>query len=107
MTNLEIRAQRYKDLQLPYQPCVLLVGPAVMEIESSYVELGRRLWKASSPRHAIDLLFKVFMSLNLKYPFDCEQVWLLIQKLLYNIETMNDKRIGIVSSVIASIQAIK
>lgn len=40
---------------------------------------------------AIDVCFKAIHSLNATYPIEAEQVWLLIQKCIYKIDTAYDK----------------
>lgn len=77
------------------QPFILALGPSMNEISNYLVyidqEKGENVFcKFKNLIKAVDMLFRIFMVLNLKYPKQCEQIWLLLQRYVYNIQTPYD-----------------
>ena len=78
---------------------MLLQGQTPSEITASYVSLKHDFWKTDTPLEALDLTFKFYRVFNLSFPIDCEHLWMIIQKSVYEIETPLDKKISSVSSL--------
>jgi len=72
------------------QPIPIFVGPKI-KIETSYVAVNDVLYHCNSALEALQLAFVAFFSLHAKYPDEALQVWLLVQRLLYNIKVTGDK----------------
>lgn len=85
------------------QPYVLLIETG--EIFNAYVIINNSIYMVDSPLQAFDLCFKAFFSLNAKYPKKCEPVWLFIQKIIYNIDTIFDSNFNSVNELIAKVNA--
>lgn len=76
------------------------------DIKSSYIVVEDITYAVKeSPVVAMDICFKIFHSLNAKYPEPCEVIWLFIQKAVYNITTKFDKNFVTVSELIAYVGA--
>lgn len=99
ISMIEKRTERYRQLKLKSQPCVVLVGQELSSIQKSYVSFNHVLWSVGSPGDAIDTLFKAFFTFNLQYPVDCEHLWLVIQKHVYEIAKRGDKKIAAVTTI--------
>ncbi|XP_011494538.1 PREDICTED: uncharacterized protein LOC105359609 [Ceratosolen solmsi marchali] len=97
--KVEFRSDRYKNWNVAVQPCIVLQGPQPHDIKSAYVSLHQQLWELDSPIRALDLAFKLYQVFNLHYPADCEQLWLVVQKIVYNITTPFDKKLTNVTSI--------
>lgn len=67
------------------QPYIIVVGPSLTEIESSYIIIDKIHFKCTSTLKAVDLLFKLFFALRIKYPPQAAHIWLLIQKGIFKI----------------------
>lgn len=49
---------------------------------------------------ALNTCFNIFIGINIKYPPNCEHVWLFIQKAIYNVTTEHDRLIPAVVTLI-------
>ena len=86
----------------------MLVGISINSIEYIYIKWGIQYsWTFSSALQACDILFKLFMIFNLKYPKDCEWIWILLQHRVYYITTQWDKKIGEIINLENSLQQIE
>ncbi|XP_058795216.1 uncharacterized protein LOC131666503 [Phymastichus coffea] len=94
------RSDRYGKWHMPVHPCIVFRGPQPCIIETAYVSLQEQLWKVDTPLRALDLAFKLYQVFNLHYPPDCEQVWLVVQKMVFDITKVSDKKINNVTSLI-------
>ncbi|CAH0382054.1 unnamed protein product [Bemisia tabaci] len=74
----------------PIQPSLIFVGSLPTNFDS-YCEVHESLYSASSIIDAIDICFKSFFALNLKYPSACARVWHFIQRYVYNITVRHEK----------------
>ncbi|KAG8182903.1 hypothetical protein JTE90_028725, partial [Oedothorax gibbosus] len=70
----------------------------------SYIFIDKILYSVSSPLKAVDLCFKCIHALNATYAPESMQIWLLIQKAVYNITTKYDKQIPSVNAILAACQ---
>lgn len=61
------------------------------EEEHFYISLYDHLYKLASSVKAFDVLFKLFLVLDLKYPPEAAHIWTYIQNYIYNIYTAYDK----------------
>lgn len=73
------------------QPYIIIVGPQFTEIEAFYIIIDDVMYKMENILKAVDILYKIFQVLNVKYPTGCEQVWLFIQQYVYERTTQWDK----------------
>jgi hypothetical protein len=65
----------------------------IFELPGVYQKLTEYSVYCKSIVKAIDMVFKICISLNLKYQFSVEPIWFFIQKLLYNINLKNDLKL--------------
>lgn len=49
------------------------------------------MYRVVSVLKAVDICFQLMHTLNLKYPYECEHVWMFIQLGIYNLKTVYDK----------------
>ncbi|CAH0562823.1 unnamed protein product [Brassicogethes aeneus] len=87
--KIEERKTRLHSLGLTVQPFIVCIGEQT--ITSSFVVIDDIKYKLETPIKALDVAFKVFHTVNAEYPAECQHVWLLIQRLVYNINTAYDK----------------
>lgn len=82
------------------QPYILIEGPTLMNIQTIYVVVDKIRFQVNSILKAIDLTFKLFHVCNACYPKQSEYLWLLIQKVIYQISTSQDKVIPYILDLI-------
>lgn len=100
-----VRSQKEKALKrkISYgevQPYLILVGPQLSQTTSAYVVVDKILYKLTSVLKAIDILFKTFIVLDLKYPPPSEHIYTLIQKGIFNISYDTDKDIPYIEDIL-------
>lgn len=64
-----------------------------------YVILDDIKYKSETVLKAFDITFKTIHALNARYPPEGEHVWLLIQRLVYGIQTKYDRKIPHVETI--------
>ncbi|KAL7291868.1 hypothetical protein TKK_0014429 [Trichogramma kaykai] len=74
------------------QPSIFVVGEDLKNIKESYIIFDSISYKIPSTLEAFKVCFKLFHVLLLKYPFESEHLYILIQKLL-KIKTQWDDKI--------------
>lgn len=89
----------YYSSGLTLQPFIILEGNE-SDVNGFYVYFDNNLLKFDSFIQSLDICFKIFHFLSLKYPIACEQSWLFIQKYFFNIDTKFDSKSSNVTSVI-------
>lgn len=62
-------------------------------VKNVYVSVQENVYIVPSVLKALDVCFKVFHVLQLKYPLECEHLWLFIQLGIYQIQTKFDNKI--------------
>lgn len=72
------------------QPIPIFVGPKI-KIEESFVLINDTLYHCNSPLNALELAFISFFVLHAEYPEEALQVWLFVQRLLFDIKVKGDK----------------
>lgn len=85
--NIERQRTRAAVLNLTLQPFIIFVGLDASSINAYYVCIDKTLYKIESALKAIDICYKCFFVLHACYPKECQQIWLLIQKCLYEMTT--------------------
>lgn len=90
-----------KTTKNPIQPKVYLIGK---EKITGIVVLDDFKYSLSNPIEAVDVCFKLFWALNLKYPLECKAVWYLIQKLIYGISSEFDVQNASVETLLNDIK---
>lgn len=101
----EIRA-RVKQLKIESQPKIFLVGDSEKTISIAYVEIcGKRLI-FENPMKAIEVCFHCYMGMNIKYPKYSYHVWILVQKLIFNVNTQWDNELPSITTLINDLRAM-
>lgn len=85
------RLSKLKEFQLPIQPAVYYTGSA-NKPDAVYVKLLNLLYSFNNIADAIDLCFKLFFVLDIKFNYECYNVWLFIQLFIYGITTEFDAK---------------
>lgn len=73
----------------------LRMQPYVVTVENSskvFVIVDNHMYECSSVLTGIDSVFKLCMSLNIDYNFECSHIWKLIQIYIFDIRTKYDKK---------------
>ncbi|XP_030750822.1 uncharacterized protein LOC115879167 isoform X2 [Sitophilus oryzae] len=76
---------------LPLLPFVIIEGASYTDINQIYVSYDSIMYRVVSVLKAVDICFQLMHTLNLKYPYECEHVWMFIQLGIYNLKTVYDK----------------
>lgn len=69
------------------QPYIITVGPSEEQIEFFYVCINTTLYTLPSLFEAFKTCFNTFHVFNAQYPVESRHLWLVIQKILFEIHT--------------------
>lgn len=104
--HLERRKNKHAHLNETSQPLVIIVGGNLSRYEC-LISLNDQLYSVDNLSKAIDVTFKIFHVLHLKYPAESEHIWLFIQKFVYDIKTPWDTQHIGVEEMISNFQQQK
>lgn len=93
-------------LKKTFQPYIIVVGSQFTAVETIYIIIDDVMYNMENILKAVDILYKVFQVLNVKYPTGCEQVWLFIQKYVYGRTTKWDKNDKSVMNLIDELERV-
>lgn len=96
--------QRALANKLHVSPFAVIVGVDVEHIIASYVYIDGIQFKVGSVLHAIDVTFKVIHALHAEYQEQSQNIWLLFQKVIYNITTVWDFKSTVVEKLLPKFQ---
>lgn len=93
------RNEKMKKMGLSVQPYIIIIGPSLKDIHTTYViisDVKRSTsnyirYSAISVMHAVDACFKILLLLNAKYTPETVNTWYFVQKGLYRLHTKYDK----------------
>lgn len=93
----------------PSQPIAVIIGPSFDEIKQCFIVINTFRYEAETPLKAVDLVFKLCNALNIRYPIEVGQLFMFLQRAVYEFETLWDKykNSQLTSSVLATIQEYK
>ncbi|KAH0535050.1 hypothetical protein KQX54_012586 [Cotesia glomerata] len=80
-----------RNKKLQFQPRPVIVGP-IEKLESIEVLINNTYYEAKNILEAIKKSF--FFALRLKYPPEARSTWLLIQKVIFDINTKDDENLS-------------
>ena len=80
---LDKRSEKLKKVGLKKQPLILFVGDN--RIEKNYIFINEFFYVLGSAKRTISVTFKNFFSLQLAYPKEAYNPWLLIQYMIYDM----------------------
>lgn len=88
--TIELKKLQYTNFQISMNPVILGVGSDFSSINKFYVIYGDISYTFDLFIHSLDALFKMHKVFDLKYPVVCNDFYLFIQKLLYDIHLDSD-----------------
>lgn len=89
------------------QPIICGIGKCLLHLDDFYVFYGNVFYKLSNLITCVDVAFKIFYVLNLKYPEDCKNVWLFFQQYFYDIEVKSSNKSTILACILNDIKTMK
>lgn len=95
---------KYLEEVTNHQPYILLLG-SLLEPLQMFVIVERKALEQPSLLKAVDVCFKLFYVLDLKYPWQCATSWEFFQKVIFGLE--DDKGDKTSPAVIAMRTALK
>lgn len=85
------------------QPRIVLVGP-LEAIEECHVLLDEKLYDVESPSKALEVAFKMIWALNARYPPESKNIWVFIQRAVFDLRIPGEEQLGTkISSLLAKI----
>lgn len=78
---------------LTVQPYMLLIGPNLNNIISSFVVTNNLQYKCSSVIDALNFCFKIYQVLDAEYPYEVMHLWFLIQWVVFGFKNKRDRQI--------------
>jgi len=79
------------------QPYLIVVCPDGKTLDAVYVVIDLFVYRLSSILEGLDVCFKSFFALNSEYPIEAQDIWLLIQKVLYEISSPDPNTLSVKS----------
>lgn len=86
------------------QPFIIAVGATVFLIETYFIYYFGIYYKCVSFLKALDTCFKLFFTLELSYPIECELIWVFIQKHFFKIDLKSDVKNSKLLTVLAGLK---
>ncbi|XP_018019927.1 uncharacterized protein LOC108676372 [Hyalella azteca] len=86
---------------VPHQPQMFEVQPGPQYL----VALEEATWRFTEPLACLDALFCTYHVLGLTYQPACRNTWVLVQRLLYDIEATDDRLAPCVSVLVNELSA--
>lgn len=109
--RLEERTEKLRLFGVTLQPIAVIIDPTFDKIHQCFLVINKFRYEVETPLKAVDLLlvFKSCHALNIIYPPEVGQVFMFLQKAIYEIETVWDKQKNsqLTTSVLAAIQEYK
>lgn len=87
----------------------MIVGPTFDEINQCLVVMNEYRYEVETALKSVDLVFKACNALNIQYPPEVGQLFMFLQRAIYNFKTVWDKQKNsqLTASVLAAIQDYK
>lgn len=83
--KLKEREEKLRKENLTAQPIIIYQGSRDKNPEAVYVAYVDIIYTFQNFLEALDIAFKLHFALNLKFSIESEQIWLLLQKVIYEI----------------------
>jgi len=90
----------YASISATVQPYIIVVGNVENSITAAYVCINNNLWKLGSVLQAVDVCFKSFFALDAEYQVEAYNLWLFIQKALYDIYLLGERSVINITTLI-------
>lgn len=87
----------------------MIIGPSFDDIKQCFVIINNLRYEVETPLKAVDLVLKSCNALNIRYPLEVGQLFMFLQRAVYEFETVWDKHKNsqLTSSVLAIIKEYK
>lgn len=89
---IEGQRQKLSALKRPLQPFVVYVGDSIVTPTAVFVVVDGVMYRFNSVLTAVDVTFRIIHAIHAEYPEQSRDLWLVIQKGIYNIHTEYDKK---------------
>ncbi|XP_067613945.1 uncharacterized protein [Eurosta solidaginis] len=111
-TNSELQSklklmvdENYKDKDT-IQPIICVIGENFFECKEYFVYFANIFYKFDNVIKCVDVCFKIFHVLNLKYPFECKSIWLFIQQFFYDFTLKSHEKSSTLCTVLNYIKKV-
>lgn len=94
------KALKRKTASGEVEPYLIVVGQTLSTVTVTYLIIDKIQFMFRSVLKAFDILFKTFFALDLKYPAQAEHIYILIQKGIFGISTINDKPLPYIEDIL-------
>lgn len=88
------------------QPFICAIGSSIFDFSEFYVYFGSIFYKLKDIKSCVDLSFKIFNSINIKYPQDCQLIWLFIQEYIFEEQVNINEKCTALSTILTDIKNI-
>lgn len=87
------RKENYYEKRLFVQPFIIIVGPSIKKLDRFYIRCDTITYEIPIFLESLDVLFKLYLALNIEYPVASENICYLIQWSLFKIRHKSDRKI--------------
>ncbi|KAB0805194.1 hypothetical protein PPYR_02164 [Photinus pyralis] len=106
-STIQERKNKLTRLGRTFQPLIIVVGESIVTYSVCHVIINDTIYQLPTLLKAVDTAFQIFHATGAKYPSESEDVWLVVQRLLYSIETKFDRLNQTVSSLLAEFNLLQ
>ena len=92
------------EMGLRLQPFIIIVGPNTTDIHKSYVRVYLVMYEVPSLARAVDIYFKLFVTFNISYAPECENVCYFIQWAVYEYNSKFDLQVPSVYTILNKVK---
>lgn len=89
------------------QPLICAIGNNIFDLTEFYVYFSDIFYKFENIVKCIDICFKIYHVLDLKYPCHCKLIWTLLQQYLYDIKLNCDEKSSSLSALLNDLKIFK
>ncbi|XP_036321085.1 uncharacterized protein LOC118736993 isoform X2 [Rhagoletis pomonella] len=89
------------------QPIICAIGMSLFESNEYFVYFANIFYKFDNVIKCIDVCFKIFHVLNLKYPSECKSIWFFVQQYFYDIALESHEKSTSLCAILSDLKQFK
>ncbi|XP_017476004.1 PREDICTED: uncharacterized protein LOC108366200 isoform X1 [Rhagoletis zephyria] len=89
------------------QPIICAIGMSLLESNEYFVYFANIFYKFDNVIKCIDVCFKIFHVLNLKYPSECKSIWFFVQQYFYDIALESHEKSTSLCAILSDLRQFK
>ncbi|XP_070073389.1 uncharacterized protein [Drosophila takahashii] len=99
-SHLKVLTDENYKIKQPLQPIICCIGSSLYNFEKYFVYISGIFYELPNILKSVEICFKIFIVLNLKYPDPCCLVWTFIQQHFFDLNLKSDLKNRILSELL-------